>query len=144
MQALIEVILPVFLVIGAGHVAVRAGWFSEAGVDGLMTFTQNFAIPCLLFVAIAGLDLGQSFDWRLLLAFYAGALAGFLLGLLARGSSSRARGRMRSPSASAACFPTPFCSGFRSPSAPMARGRSAPTTPSSRCTRPSVTGWASR
>ena len=82
MQALIEVILPVFLVIGFGYLAVRAGWFSESGVDGLMRFTQHFAIPCLLFTAIARLDLGQSFDWRLLSSFYAGALGGFLLGVL--------------------------------------------------------------
>jgi len=80
-QALLEVILPVFLVIGFGYLAVWRGWFSAAGVDGLMTFTQKFAIPCLLFAALARLDLGQSFDWRLLLSFYAGALSGFLLGL---------------------------------------------------------------
>jgi len=82
MQALIEVILPVFLVIGFGYLAVWRGWFSAAGVDGLMTFTQKFAIPCLLFAAIARLDLGQNFEWRLLTSFYVGALSGFLLGLL--------------------------------------------------------------
>jgi predicted permease len=81
-QALIEVILPVFLVIGFGYLAVWRGWFSTAGVDGLMTFTQKFAIPCLLFAAIARLDLAQNFDWRLLLSFYGGALSGFLLGLV--------------------------------------------------------------
>jgi len=80
-QALIEVILPVFLVIGFGYLAVWRGWFSRGGVDGLMTFTQKFAIPCLLFAALARLDLAQSFDWRLLLSFSAGALAGFVLGL---------------------------------------------------------------
>ena len=82
MQALLEVILPVFVVTGFGYLAVWRGWFSDAGVDGLMTFTQKFAIPCLLFTAIARLDLGQSFDWRLLTSFYTGAFAGFLLGLL--------------------------------------------------------------
>ena len=81
MQALLDVILPVFVVTGVGYLAVWRGWFSDAGVDGLMNFTQKFAIPCLLFTAIARLDLGQSFDWRLLFSFYAGALAGFLLGL---------------------------------------------------------------
>lgn len=81
MQALIEVILPVFLVIGFGYLAVWRGWFSDAGVEGLMTFTQKFAIPCLLFAAIARLDLGQSFEWRLLISFYAGAVSGFMLGL---------------------------------------------------------------
>lgn len=81
MQALLDVILPVFVVIGFGYLAVWRGWFPQTGVDGLMRFTQHFAIPCLLFVAIARLDLGQSFDWRLLTSFYAGALSGFLLGL---------------------------------------------------------------
>ncbi|MEO0751191.1 MAG: AEC family transporter [Pseudomonadota bacterium] len=81
MQALLEVILPVFVVIGAGYLAVWRRWFSQGGVDGLMAFTQNFAIPCLLFLAIARLDLSQSFDWRLLLSFYTGSLSGFLLGL---------------------------------------------------------------
>ena len=82
MQALLDVILPVFVVIGFGFVAVWRGWFSDEGVDGLMRFTQRFAIPCLLFVAIARLDLAQHFDWRLLLSFYAGALSGFCLGVL--------------------------------------------------------------
>ncbi len=82
MQALIEVILPVFLVIGFGYVVVWRGLFSDAGVDGLMTFTQNFAIPCLLFLAIATLDLGQNFDHRLLIGFYTGSLACFTAGLL--------------------------------------------------------------
>ena len=81
MQALLDVILPVFLVIGFGYLAVWRGYFTPQAVDGLMRFTQNFAIPCLLFTAIARLDLGQSFDWRLLLSFYSGSLAGFLLGL---------------------------------------------------------------
>ncbi|MBE0413218.1 AEC family transporter [Yoonia sp.] len=82
MAALLDVILPVFLVIGFGYLAVWKGGFSEAGVDGLMKFTQGFAIPCLLFRAISTLDLGQNFDLALLFSFYAGALAGFFAGLL--------------------------------------------------------------
>ncbi|MFP4239674.1 AEC family transporter [Rhodosalinus sp.] len=82
MQALIEVILPVFLVMGFGYLAVWRGLFSDSAVDGLMSFTQNFAIPCLLFRAISTLDLGQEFDPALLFSFYAGALAGFAAGLL--------------------------------------------------------------
>lgn len=81
MQALLDVILPVFFVIGFGYFAVWMGWFAQSGVEGLMKFTQNFAIPCLLFTAIARLDLGQSFDLRLLTSFYAGAASGFVLGL---------------------------------------------------------------
>lgn len=82
MGALLEVTLPVFLVIGFGYVAVWRGLFEDAWVDGLMKFTQNFAIPALLFRAISTLDLGASFDWRLLLSFYTGAGSGFLIGLI--------------------------------------------------------------
>ena len=76
------VVIPVFLVIGAGSLATRAGIFSSAAVDGLMVFTQSFAIPCLLFRALADLDLGAVFDPRLLFSFYAGAVISFVLGIL--------------------------------------------------------------
>ena len=82
MQALLDVILPVFGVIGMGYLAVRLGYFKDSSVDGLMNFTQNFAIPCLLFSAIAKLDLAESFDPWVLLSFYTGAATGFVAGLL--------------------------------------------------------------
>lgn len=81
MQTLLDVILPVFLVIGFGYVAVWRGLFPVSGIDGVMRFTQNFAIPCLLFQAIARLDLSASFDPKLLLSFYAGATICFALGM---------------------------------------------------------------
>ncbi|MFD1343187.1 AEC family transporter [Litorisediminicola beolgyonensis] len=83
MQALIEVILPVFILIGAGYVAVWRGLFADSAVDGLMVFTQKFAIPCLLFRAIWSLDLSAGFDPALLVSFYTGSVTGFTLGLLA-------------------------------------------------------------
>ncbi len=70
------------MLIGFGYVATRQGLFSDAGVDGLMRFTQKFAIPCLLFSAMSTLDLAAVFNWRLLVSFYAGALTCFVLGLL--------------------------------------------------------------
>ncbi len=80
MQALADVILPVFLVIGFGYVARWRNLINDAQVDGVVWFTQTFAIPCLLFVAIARLDLGQQFELRLLVAYYTGAIASFALG----------------------------------------------------------------
>ncbi|MFC6760232.1 AEC family transporter [Sulfitobacter porphyrae] len=80
-QNLLDVILPVFLVIGFGYFAVWRGLFPISGIDGVMKFTQNFAIPCLLFQAIAKLDLGSDFDPDLLISFYAGAAICFALGI---------------------------------------------------------------
>jgi predicted permease len=77
MSALLDVILPVFLVIGFGYAAVRANLLAESAVDGLMRFAQNFAVPCLLFRSIAHLDLSAAYDFGLMTSFYSGAFAGF-------------------------------------------------------------------
>lgn len=82
LQTLLDVILPVFLVIGFGYVAVGRGLFPVSGIDGIMKFAQSFAIPCLLFQAIAKIDIAASFDPALLFSFYSGALVCFVLGLL--------------------------------------------------------------
>ncbi|MCV2868313.1 AEC family transporter [Defluviimonas sp. WL0002] len=80
MQALFEVILPVFLLIGFGYLANWRRWIGDGAIDGLMTFAQSFAVPCLLFQSIARLDLGAEFDLGLLVSFYAGAFVCFGLG----------------------------------------------------------------
>ncbi|MDZ4094407.1 MAG: AEC family transporter [Paracoccaceae bacterium] len=82
MSALLDVILPVFLVIGFGYAAARARLFDESAVDGVMRFAQNFAVPCLLFRSIAQLDLAAAYDAGLFLSFYIGAFSGFALGYL--------------------------------------------------------------
>lgn len=80
MSALLDVILPVFILIGFGYAAARSGLFQESAVDGLMRFAQSFAAPCLLFKSISALDLGAVYDLRLFLAFYIGAFSGFAAG----------------------------------------------------------------
>ena len=80
--ALLDVTLPVFLVIGFGALAVWRNLLSDEAVSGVMTFTQNFAIPCLLFRAISSLDLGQHFDWLLLISYYSGSVFCFILGII--------------------------------------------------------------
>jgi malonate transporter len=79
MAALLDVILPVFLLIGAGYLAVWRGYFSDTGVDGLMKFTQHFAIPCLLFSAISTLDLSAEFNPSAVSGFFAGLLGARLI-----------------------------------------------------------------
>ncbi|MEM7710197.1 MAG: AEC family transporter [Pseudomonadota bacterium] len=75
------VTLPVFLLIGAGYLAVWRDLFTQSQVDGLMVFTQRFAIPSLLFLAIADLDLAEGFDLALLTAYYSGSLVCFAAGM---------------------------------------------------------------
>ena len=80
MSALLDVIIPVFLIIGFGYCTVLTKLFSTNTIDGLMKFTQNFAIPVLLFDAIAKVDLINVFNVDLFFSFYLGATIGFLLG----------------------------------------------------------------
>lgn len=79
---LIDVVLPVFLVMAAGYAATRLGWFKQTAVDGLMVFTQSFAIPCLLFRATMQLDFSNDVNAGLLTSFYAGASISFALGII--------------------------------------------------------------
>jgi malonate transporter len=80
MSALLDVIIPVFLIIAFGYCTVWTKLFSTDTIDGLMKFTQNFAIPVLLFDAIAKVDLINVFNVNLFFSFYLGATIGFLLG----------------------------------------------------------------
>ncbi len=81
MLDVLAVTLPVFLIIGAGYLATWRGLFSQGQVDGLMVFTQRFAIPCLLFLAMTRLDLAQDFDAALLFSYYSGSLVCFAAGV---------------------------------------------------------------
>ncbi|MDA0361913.1 MAG: AEC family transporter [Proteobacteria bacterium] len=83
MSTLIQVLFPVFLVLSFGYVSVKCGWFTTSGVEGLMTFTQKFAIPCLLFNAMATLEISSYFNLNLLISYFIPALFGFILGTLA-------------------------------------------------------------
>ncbi len=78
----VVVILPVFLVIAGGWLATRTGVFSASAVDGLMVYTQSFAVPCLLFRGLVDLDLGEVFNPRLLLSFYTGAVIAFAVAVV--------------------------------------------------------------
>ncbi len=82
MSVLLDVILPVFMVIGFGYAAARWGRFSESAVEGVMIFAQTYALPTLLFASIARLDLSVAYDPGLMISFYAGAFAGFGTGFL--------------------------------------------------------------
>jgi malonate transporter and related proteins len=82
MSALIEVILPVFLVIGFGYGAHWLLGVKSELFEQLMKFAQGFAFPVLLFRGISRLHLGDTFDPLMLAAFYIGVTVGFAAGLL--------------------------------------------------------------
>ena len=82
MSSLIEVILPVFLIIGIGFIAAKLKWLPSTAVDGVMLFTQRFAIPCLLFNAMANIEISNYFNFLLIISYFTPSLIGFFLGIL--------------------------------------------------------------
>lgn len=81
MNALLDIILPVFMLIGAGYAAARWGGFGASAVDGLMRYAQTYAVPLLLFRSISQVDLAAEASPGLFLSFYIGAFSCFFLGL---------------------------------------------------------------
>jgi predicted permease len=74
MIAIVNVVLPVFAIIGLGYFAVRLRLYPAAGVPGLVAFVNNFATPCLLFQALLTSDFSSTFNFSIILPFYAGSL----------------------------------------------------------------------
>lgn len=85
MLQILEIVLPVFLVIGAGYLTAYFKFFTHDQASVLMRFATQIAIPCLLFQAVSGLDLAKEFNPNILLPFYIGALCSFGLVWLGAG-----------------------------------------------------------
>ncbi|MEL7347078.1 MAG: AEC family transporter [Pseudomonadota bacterium] len=83
LAALFLIVLPVFLVVGAGYAAVRFGAFPDEGVNALVKFATGIAVPVLLFRAIYDLDLARALEPGLLASFYIAALVSFAAGTIA-------------------------------------------------------------
>jgi hypothetical protein len=79
----LEIVLPVFGVLGLGLLCARTGAIDEAGNRGLHRFTFFVALPCMLIDKLARVELPPAPPWNYLLAYYLGAFAVFLLGALA-------------------------------------------------------------
>lgn len=82
MLDILNVVLPVFALMALGYFAVRFRLFPGEGVRGLVLFVNNFATPCLLFKAMATSDFSTAFNWGVIIPFYVGAVAVFILGCL--------------------------------------------------------------
>lgn len=89
MLIIFNIVLPVFLLVGAGYLALRGRVFPEVGIDPLLNFVTRIATPCLLFEAMYRLNVSAAFEWRMLVSFYAGAFLCFAIGA----GAARAVGR---------------------------------------------------
>ncbi len=80
MDVAYTLVLPVFGVVVVGYVAARMGWFPQSATQGLDTFVFTFAIPALLFRALANTDLPDVLPWGLWGSYYGGILIVWAIG----------------------------------------------------------------
>lgn len=83
MPQTLVIVLPVFAVILLGYGVGRSRLFSAEGVRALSNFCFYVAIPAVLFRAMAKLEAPGSFDFAVVLAFYAAVLVAYGLAMLA-------------------------------------------------------------
>lgn len=83
MDIIFGIILPVFGTLALGYAAARLGVFDEAANRGLSLFVFNFALPLMLFRAIAQADLPEAMPWGYLLSYYIGAFGVFGMAMVA-------------------------------------------------------------
>jgi predicted permease len=96
MVALVEVVVPVFALIGLGWLFAARGWIGEAGFAGLNRFVFALAAPALLFAG--GTSAAAGGAGGAALAFFLGSMA------LYGGALWLARGAMRMPLGEAGTF----------------------------------------
>ena len=67
---LLGVVLPVFMIIAAGYLAVRTSYLPETLIDGVVKYAVSFAVPVLLFLSMTRIDLTTAIHPGALIAFF--------------------------------------------------------------------------
>jgi malonate transporter and related proteins len=104
MSAFVDIVLPVFALLGIGYAAAVLGYFDEVATRALSRFVFQFALPVMLFSSLAAQGWPGDFAPSYLVAFYAGVVVSAGAGaLLARALGRQAAGD-RIVAGFAACY----------------------------------------
>lgn len=104
MEAVFEIVLPLFALVACGILFARLRLIGEAGLKGLTRFVLYLAIPALLFRTMAGGALDRQLELDVLFAYYLATLALFALGLALGRFAFRRDARELPLFALSACF----------------------------------------
>lgn len=80
-MAVIDVVLPVFILVFIGYLAAYTGILKRGDIAGLSSFVFNIALPVLLFNSLANVSLPPRLDWQFLFAYYLVVLIIYGLGM---------------------------------------------------------------
>lgn len=82
MSVVLDIVLPVFGVVGLGYGATRVGWFSGDAESGLAKYVFDFAVPLMLLRTLATAELPETVPWGFFGSYYLSAAFVFCLGFL--------------------------------------------------------------
>ena len=94
MQAVVNVVIPVFAIVLAGYLCGRFKLLGPGGSEALNGFTYYAALPALFFGSLAKVELAQIFNWSYLGAYLLGmavvGIAALIVGRLVFGARGAA------------------------------------------------------
>ncbi len=79
MSVLLQIILPIFALIGLGYASAKMKWVTDEGLRGLNDFVFRLALPCLIF---NGATTPHPGGGATAFAFFTGCLSAYALALL--------------------------------------------------------------
>jgi predicted permease len=84
MESIILSVLPVAIIVGLGYLTTRFNYISSSVIDGISRYVFAIALPALIFrnMANGGLPDNLAPVWQILLAYFIGALAVLVLGIV--------------------------------------------------------------
>ena len=82
MNAVVEIVLPVFCLIGLGYLVARFGYLTEAAGDGIAAFVFKVAVPLLLMRSIATAEFADVNPWIFVLVYFIGVVISWLLAMV--------------------------------------------------------------
>ena len=83
MQAIANIVLPVFAILLAGYLSGRFGLLGKDSCEALNRFVYYIALPVLLFYAMARVEPADILNWPFIAAFSAGLALSLLIAMLA-------------------------------------------------------------
>jgi hypothetical protein len=79
MLELFAIVLPVFGLIGIGHVARQTGFISERAGEGLSEFVFTLSLPCLIFRTLVRAEIPDVQPWGYWISYFVGVAVVWLL-----------------------------------------------------------------
>jgi predicted permease len=104
LSVFVDIVLPVFALLGIGYAAAVLGYFDEVATRSLSRFVFQFALPVMLFSSLASQGWPGSFAPSYLVAFYAGVVINAGAGALLAAVLGRQAATERIVAGFSACY----------------------------------------